>query len=369
MKVLFFHTFDLGNGWGGSASVLRALHGALTALGHEVGVVSARRPDPYGMTTCALPFDRPLTFGPEKRTGETTFDEISSPDLEAMAEAAAEKVRREAFADGPPDLLVANHVNLMARVCWLLHRATGVPYRILSYGTDTQLLSRDTRYRELFSPAAAAADRILAISGYVAREVTATVGGRVEVLGGAVDPDVFHRRDGHVPSGRRLVYFGRLVTEKGIGTLLDALAHQRSASELLIVGEGPLRGAIQERLRRAPPACPVRLVDFVPQARLRERLSGAAAAVVPSTWEEPLGLVVLEAMACGLPVVASSVGGIPEMIDDGQNGLLVPPGDPVALGRAIDRVLGDEVLRARILEGVRNTPLPTYRDLARRLVG
>jgi glycosyltransferase involved in cell wall biosynthesis len=75
-------------------------------------------------------------------------------------------------------------------------------------------------------------------------------------------------------------------------------------------------------------------------------------AVVPSLYE-PFGLVALEALACGVPVIASAVGGLKEIVIDGRCGLLVPPGDPAALARALCTVLSDESLRARLSAGAR----------------
>lgn len=368
MRILFAHMFDFSRGWGGSASMLLALHGALTDQGHRVEVVAPTFPEPYGVVTAALPFERLLTFGPEKRAGETTLDELSVPELEGMALAGAERIERDVFRHGLPDLMVAQHISLMALVCLHLHRKFGIPYRIISYGTDTRLLLQDARYREMFLESARAAERILAISGFTAREVEATVGGRVEVLGGAVDPGLFFtpRTVEKIPG--RLVYFGRLVSEKGIGVLLEAITRQHSAAGLALAGEGPLRAGLEARLAQWTHPCRVELLGHLPQARLRDVLSRAEAVVVPSTWAEPLGLVVLEAFACGVPVIASAVGGIPEMIADGETGLLVPGGDAGALAAAIDRLLGDRALLRRMAGAVGRMKVPSFHDLAARLV-
>jgi glycosyltransferase involved in cell wall biosynthesis len=368
MRILYLHMFDLGYGWGGSASVLRSLHGALSRLGHVVEVTSARAPDPFGWTVCDLPFDVRLTFGPEKRDGETAIDEIPTGVLADMAARAAEKVERELFARGAPDLLVVNHINLMALVAWHLWRRHGVPYRILSHGTDTKLLLRSARYRALFEAAARGADRIFTISTYVAREVETTVGGSVEVIGGAVDEHLFFPppaprcRDGEV------AFIGRLVSEKGLWPLLEAFERQRAARSLVLIGEGPLQEDIAAHLRLSPIRDRVRLRGYVPPEELREALAGASLVVLPSIWPEPLGLVALEALACGLPVIASDIGGIPEVIVHGVNGALVPHGDADELARALDRVLGDDAMYERLRQGVRTLPVPTYRDVARRLV-
>ncbi len=369
MRILFLHKFNFNNSWGGSASYLRALYLALTKMGHNVNVVSPNYPDKYGFTTCRLPFEMTLTFGPEKRPGETTLDELTTEQLESMAEQAAEIIAAREFLDTKPDLIIANHINLMALVAWRLSNRFDVPYRIISYGTDTQLLLKDRRYCHIFGTAARGAEKILSISGFVAKEIESTVGGRVEVLGGGVDLDLFYPLPSIPKVKNRLVFFGRFVTEKGLWTLLDAFSLQKSAAELELVGEGPLRGEIETFLSTSPLRGRVKLTDYVAPERLRDILVCSGLAVVPSTWQEPLGLVVLEAMACGLPVVASSVGGIPEMISDGVNGLLVPPGDSLALAAAIDSAAGDPLLYGRLLDGVGRTVIPSYDGLARKAIG
>jgi len=367
MKILYLHKFNLGKGWGGSASMLCALHRAFTDLGHQVRVVSSKRPDPYGFTTCSLPFDQVLTFGPEKRTGETAINELPIAALESMALAAAEKIEREEFPQGLPDLMIANHINLMALICWHLSRKFKIPYHIISYGTDTKLLLGDRRFCDLFRPAARGAERIFAISSYVAKEITDSVGGRTEVLGGAIDPGMFYPSSHSPAMATRLIYVGRLVTEKGLWILLDAMDRQTIATELVIAGEGPLQPEIEALLEKKPRKYQVKFLGYIPQEKLRDAYATSAAVVVPSIWQEPLGLVVLEALACGLPVIASKVGGIPEMIENGKNGLLVPEGDAAALAEAIDRLLGNRELDRKMRQSIGTASLPTYHDLAIRL--
>jgi glycosyltransferase involved in cell wall biosynthesis len=378
VDVVLLHQFDLAFS-GGSGVYGRALQGAARRLGHRFDVVSARHPDPYGATSCALPFDFTLTFGPERRPGERTFDELATEEIDAMADRAVDHVHGflEARGRGTPDLLIANHVSLMALVAARLGRRIGVDHRVVSYGTDTALLLRDRRYVELFGDAARGADRVFAISAFVARELEVTLGAaRIEILGGAVDDALFFPPDeagaaaastlGPAPT---LTYFGRLVSEKGLFVLVDAVERASTRARLRVVGEGPLRPDLEARVARSPAASRIDLVGFRHPADLRPLLLDSAAVVVPSTWQEPLGLVVLEALACGVPVVASAVGGIPEMITDGEHGRLVPPGDPDALAAAIDDVLGAPGPYRAMREAVRAVRVPTYADLARRLLG
>ncbi len=132
------------------------------------------------------------------------------------------------------------------------------------------------------------------------------------------------------------IYLGRLSREKGIPTLLEALRRrQRTHLTCRILGEGPLeddlRGKIERwGLRR------VELSGYLQGAELHNVIRGAAFTVVPSEWYENLPFAVLESFALGTPVVGASIGGIPEMVIDGETGRTFPAGDAAALAAQID---------------------------------
>jgi glycosyltransferase involved in cell wall biosynthesis len=142
------------------------------------------------------------------------------------------------------------------------------------------------------------------------------------------------------------VFVGRLTSQKGLPVALAALAEVPDA-RLLLVGDGPERGALELL------AHDLRLEDRVTFAGSRPRdavlraLAGARAALLPSTWEN-LPHAAVEALSVGTPVVASAVGGVPEVVHDGENGLLVPAGDPAALATALRRMLAPDGLRDRL---------------------
>jgi glycosyltransferase involved in cell wall biosynthesis len=370
VRILFLHQFDLSLA-GGSGSYLRALCAAFAKMGHDVAVMSARRPDRYGCSTYQLPFSSPLTFGPERRNGERTLDEISVGELRALAASAVAAVEDQALPSGRPDLVLVNHISVLTDVARCLRQRHDIPYRVISYGTDTELLLRNPAHVDLYGTAAAQADRVFAISRFVAAQVQTTVPGvRVEVLGGAVDRAVFRPTPDGTGPLNRISFVGRLVTEKGLWTLLAALTRLPAPPELDIVGEGPLLPVLHEAVQRLAPPIRVNLLGYLAPWRVREVLARSSLLVVPSTWPEPLGLVVLEAMACGVPVVASSVGGIPEMVEHNANGLLVEPGDPAALADAVGLILRDPALRQRLREHcLTQTRIPTYHDLAVRVLG
>lgn len=141
--------------------------------------------------------------------------------------------------------------------------------------------------------------------------------------------------------GDSFLYAGRLSREKGVVTLLAAAA--RSGVPLIVAGDGPQA----QELRSMAPAA-VRFVGRVTETEVARLLGDCCAAVVPSEWPENAPMAVLEPMAAGKPVVATRVGGIPEQIRDGIEGVLVPPRDVAALATAMLRLAGDRQLAARL---------------------
>lgn len=147
------------------------------------------------------------------------------------------------------------------------------------------------------------------------------------------------------PEPGYLLFVGRLRVRKGVEILLEALRELRAArpgTRLLIAGDGEHREALERKaaeLGLLGPGAAV-FLGRCGAPRVRALLGGAAALVVPSTYEG-MPLVVLEAMEAGLPVVASRVSGIPEVVVDGETGWLVPPEDPRRLAAALGEALGD----------------------------
>ena len=153
-----------------------------------------------------------------------------------------------------------------------------------------------------------------------------------------------------------VVACGRLSPEKGLDCLIDAMVRIRAAvpsATLHLVGEGPARRALGERARANGLADDV--VTFHGFQLEPETVIARAAVFALPSWEEGLPLSLLEAMAVGAAVVASKVGGVPEVISHGLNGLLVRPGDTAGLAEAIIALLSDSVLRARLGEAAART--------------
>ena len=141
----------------------------------------------------------------------------------------------------------------------------------------------------------------------------------------------------------RVIAVGRLAAPKDPLTLLRALARVRHPARVTLVGDGPEREAVEAEAHSL--GLDVELAGS--RCDVAELLARADVFVL-SSRSEGAPISILEAMAAGLPVVASDVGGVPELVVDGVTGLLVPPGDPAALAAALERLLADAALRRRL---------------------
>lgn len=258
----------------------------------------------------------------------------------------------------PPPLLVAllqvsygeerRAVRPLSFAGWVLGRPSAAELRFRWLKAPVQIaLGRLT---------ARLADRVLAPSAATAAEIRRDYGvERVEVVPnvtGAADAGGQGREGEGEPEPGYLLYVGRLRIRKGVDVLLEALVALRCmraapgsdqpsgqpAARLLIAGDGEHRPALERAAAALALGSAVTFLGRAGAARVRALLRGAAALVVPSVYEG-MPLVVLEAMDAAVPVVASHVSGIPEVVEDGRTGWLVPPEDPPRLAAALAEVL------------------------------
>ena len=202
------------------------------------------------------------------------------------------------------------------------------------------------------------ADRVIAVSRGMREDILrhfAVDPARVLVIHNGIDPARFRpteRRDALERWGVRspyVLFVGRVTDQKGIFHLLDAATRLPAGVRVVLCAAAPDTPEIAERLRRAVAVRPnvVWIDEMAPVDAVVQLYSHAAVFACPSVYE-PFGLINLEAMACETPVVASAVGGIVEVVEDGVTGLLVPPAEPEALAAALQRVLDNPELGRRM---------------------
>ncbi|MFE4498992.1 glycosyltransferase family 4 protein [Rhodococcus sp. NPDC056743] len=160
------------------------------------------------------------------------------------------------------------------------------------------------------------------------------------------------RRNGtadFLPSTDYLLFIGAIGPHKGITTLLDARQLMHTPVPLVVIGmqrpDTPPMIGDSER--------PVIVRTNVGHDQVMAAMRGARVVCVPSRWAEPQGLVAIEAMSVGTPVIASDIGGLRDVIEHEHSGLLVPPGNAYELARALERILEDQTLHTRVAEGGR----------------
>lgn len=168
---------------------------------------------------------------------------------------------------------------------------------------------------------------------------------RIERIPSFVDDTVFDEarntpRPEFLPDGPFVLFVGALGEHKGLGLAVEAHQKMRTALPLVVIGS-------QRADTRSYTGSSDRAVvthTAVPHEQIMASLAAAAVVVVPSRWQEPLGLVAIEAMAANTPVVATRVGALAEVVEHRRTGLVVPPNDPVALAAAVDELVGDRRL-------------------------
>jgi starch synthase len=208
-----------------------------------------------------------------------------------------------------------------------------------------------------------ACDRVIAVSEGMKKDILKCYpipSSRISVVYNGIDPAVYRpRRDDRLL--RRLgvrppyvLFVGRLTRQKGVFDLLEASKKFLPGTQLVLATGKPDEPGILDDLKKAVKGRKdvLWINSMLGQADTIALYSGASVAVTPSVYE-PFGIVVVEAMACGAPVVASAVGGIREIVQSGRSGLLVPPANPSALAGAVNRFLSDKGLAGKLASNAR----------------
>lgn len=224
-------------------------------------------------------------------------------------------------------------------------RRLGLPCLVFVRGRHEYQMGRPTRFRLLVPHVFHRADRVLVQAQALAaeilqefdraglRRIRKTLQNRIGIVPNGVD--LQPRRPG---SGSGIVFVGRLIRAKGVDELLVVIRQLRGV-HLTVVGDGPER----ERLEREARGLPVSFAGQVDHSTAREYIRNARCLVLPS-HSEAYPNVILEAMASGVPVVATRTGGVPSLVQDGKTGFLVTAGCPDELTGALAKLTGDESL-------------------------
>ncbi|HEY3219386.1 MAG TPA: glycosyltransferase family 4 protein [Gemmatimonadales bacterium] len=245
---------------------------------------------------------------------------------------------------------------------WAARAARRTSVVLTFYGIELRWVKRSLPFLTGFVRWACRwADRVVAISSETAREIRELVDVPVDVIP-YTTPFAGDRASRALPAGdgKRLtiLFVGRLVELKGLAYLIEAAGRlgSRVPVRIVAIGIGPERERLETLARDRKVD-----VDFrnkVPDAELHQAFLTSDLLILPSIIDargdtEGLGVALLDAMSYGIPVIGSRVGGIPDIIEDGVSGLLVPPADAQALANAIERVARDPAYAQRLADGGR----------------
>ena len=262
----------------------------------------------------------------------------------------------------------ANHPTVAALI---VHRLTGIPFSFTAHGHDIHVERR--MLREKVDASAFA----IMISEYnrrlVLQECPGTDPDKLHVLHCGADTALFAPEERSVPAGTlSIVCVGSFIEVKGHRHLIEAcrLLRDRGVSiRCHLVGDGPGRDAITAQVREAGLEREIVWHGPLPRPAVARLMSEADVVVQPSVptrrgSREGIPVSLMEGMSCGLPAVASRISGIPELVDDGGSGILVPPENPGALADALERIASDPELRRRMGRAARAKVLESF-DLSR----
>jgi L-malate glycosyltransferase len=341
---------------GGSGIVATELAIALAERGHDLHVLST---------------EPPFRF-PSNRTN-LHFHEVSTPAYPLFREpqyalslaTAIVQVTRQYHLDVVHAHYAVPHAAAayLARQIMIAHPTDRVPCVMTTlHGTDITLVGSDPSYTETVAFCIDQSDGVTAVSNSLKADTCALLGitREITVIPNFLDGTRFARRGlPRRPGGRRIVHISNFRPVKRIAAVVDVFARVRAQgpATLVLVGEGPELAPARQRLHALGLDADVEYAGE--RLDIVDVLSQADVFLLPSATES-FGLAALEAMACEVPVVASRVGGIPEVIDDGVTGFLHVPEDIDGMADSIMRLVGDPALHTRIAAAARQVALDRF---------
>lgn len=281
-------------------------------------------------------------LGPAPGDGATIDVEVLGPAVAGLDRGLVNTLRSRLRASRP-DVVLANGGATLRYAVAATSLMRRRPYLVYGSIGEPMYWVRNTAHRLLLRAQLARTDAVFAVSYATRTQLVEHIGvpaQRVEVASTGVSPRWSEVRTDPAGDPFRLVWIGSLSSEKDPESALEAfdMANLGDGARLRFVGDGPLRQSLESR--GAPG---VELVGSV--SDVAPHLEWARGLVLSSKTEGLPG-VVLEALGAGLPVIATSVGGVPDVVIPGETGLTAPPGDTKALAEAMEKLAGDPELRA-----------------------
>ncbi len=364
MRILYLQIFPF---WGsGSGTYARHLASEVGKK-HKVAMLAPddRPIERTKLYTINLPFKVAFTGHPEwpdcKLFTDLTNEEISQVYQELL------NATVKAVEDFKPDIIHVHHAFPFAWIARFIKDTYNINFITTIHGSELPTLEKDKRYWQSTYDAMVKTKRTVPNSGYTREwflkifknhfhEKSRVIPGGVNIHKFVYSDAGWKQVDRELGlQGKPVVLFaGKLTKYKGVEYLISAA--KRIHGEVVILGDGPERKALEEKAERMN----VTNVHFVGHLgagvkKLVPYYSRADVFIAPSVWDEPLGLVILESMACQTPVVVTRKGGIPLAVKEGYNGLFIRPRNSAEIVEKVNKLLDDGNLRYKMGQNARKS--------------
>ncbi|MBI4122554.1 MAG: glycosyltransferase family 4 protein [Parcubacteria group bacterium] len=355
MKILYLYDFPL---WGsGSGTFLRNLM-AQVAKKHTVALVAPERRQIAKVRQFYVkpPFPLPVFIGHPELKGSKLYRDLTTTEITKLYRAYLATTTR-AVEQFKPDIIHYHHLGLLSMLARYIHDLTNINYIATTHGSDLKHLKDDRRFYNMTVHSVRDAKRITAVSGHTRRWFLDMFEGqslyelsrKTNIIPGGINIED-HRKKQRTKSidnryglaeKKVALFVGRLTPEKGVEYIVRAAA--KIQGEVLIIGDGPEMKKLRS-LKRSLGLQNVHMLGYIGQSgaeRLKKLYARADVLIAPSVWDEPLGLVILEAMVYQAPVVVTRKGGIPLAVKDGVNGLFVKPRNATDIAEKVNMLFND----------------------------
>lgn len=362
MRILYLQTFPF---WGsGSGTYARHLASEVGKR-HKVAILAPddRPIERAKLYTVKLPFPVAFTGHPEWPDCKL-YTQLTSEEMLEIRETFTRATIR-AFEDFKPDILHVHHAFPLTWSAGFIKDTYKANFIVTIHGSELPTLEKDKRYWQRTYDAMYRAKRIVPNSGWTREWFLRIFKGyfheKCRMIPGGVNVAKFtFSESGYKAVDRELglygkpvvVFAGKLTKYKGVEYLIGAA--KRIHGDVVILGDGPEREKLQEKAR----ALGLTNVHWVGHLgagikKLVPYYSRADVFIAPSVWDEPLGLVILEAMACSTPVVVTRKGGIPLAVKEGVNGLFIRPRNSAEIIEKVNKLLDNESFRLKMGQNAR----------------
>lgn len=369
LRILYLQTFPLyGSGSGTYARYLARE----VSRHHQVAMVA---PDHRQLTNSnvkmypiKMPFNVSFTGHPEWKNGRL-YKDISHREILTIYKSFLNHTV-DAVEDFRPNIIHVHHAFPFSWAARFVKSTYQIPYIITVHGSELPTAQKDKRYLALTMDALRRARRIIPNSFYTKEWLFKVFGDdyrrHVRVIPGGVDINKFRKvvtddidQQFNIAGEKIVVFAGKLTVYKGVKYLVRAAKKIRG--KVFILGNGPERKNL-EKMAKDERVSNIKFLghfgddtDF-----LIKFYSRANVFVAPSVWDEPLGLVILEAMACETPVVVTRKGGIPLAVKDGQNGFFIKPRNSQDMAEKINTLFDNEPLRLKMAKRAREIAVKKF---------